>query len=365
MNARSGPLVGLRVLEAGGIGPAPFAGMILADLGADVVRIDRPGPPEDRRHEVMLRGRRSVVADLRDDKGLALARDLMDRADILIEGFRPGVMERLGLGPAEALERNPKLVYGRMTGWGQDGPIATEAGHDITYIARAGLLHAVGRAGAPPTVPLNIGGDFGGGGLLLALGVVAAALEAKASGRGQVVDAAMTDGAALLIAMVHGLMAADLWRDERGVNLVDSGAPWYDVYETSDGRWMAVGALEDKFFATLLGTLGLPMVDRDDPATWPTLRADLAEAFAARTQKEWEDRFAGIDACVAPGAVAARGTRRPATARQNVFTTVAGVVQPSPAPRFSRTPGAIAGPPPVAGEHTDEVVKDWLAEVPA
>jgi alpha-methylacyl-CoA racemase len=360
-----GPLRGLRVLELGGIGPVPFAGMLLSDLGADVVQVARPGAAgtgEPVRFNVMNRGRRSVALDLSSPDGRDHALDLIAVCDAVLEGFRPGVAERLGVGPDAAFKRNPAVAYGRMTGWGQDGPLAARAGHDINYIARSGLLHAVGRAGQPPTVPLNIGGDFGGGGALLALGVLAACHEAARSGHGQVVDAAMTEGSAVLIAMVHGLAAAGEWADERGVNLIDSGRPYYDVYATADGRYVSVGALEDKFYRELLDRLdlaGLP--DREDPASWPAIRAALTDRFARRTQAEWEQVFDGVDACVAPVRSLAEAPADPQLRARGVFAEIGGVLQPLPSPRFSRTPAGVPAPPPQPGAHTDEVLRSWLA----
>jgi len=358
----SGPLRGLRVLELGGIGPVPFAGMLLSDLGADVVQVVRPGTKDSgSRFNVMNRGRRSVALDLTTAAGRERALALAAACDAVIEGFRPGVAERLGLGPDQVAVRNPRAVFGRMTGWGQDGPLAACAGHDITYIARSGLLHAVGRCGQPPTVPLNIGGDFGGGGALLAFGVVAACWEADRSGRGQVVDAAMTEGSSLLIAMVHGMLAAGQWTDERGVNLVDSGAPFYDVYETADGRHMAVGALEDKFYAELLAGLGLPRLPgREDEANWPAIRAAFAARFAERTQAEWEHVFDGTDACVAPVRSLAEAPGDPQLRARGVFAEIGGVRQPLPCPRFSRTAAAVPAPPPEPGADTDAVLAEWL-----
>jgi len=359
-----GPLRGLRVLELGGIGPVPFAGMLLADLGADVVQIARPGAAAtaaQARFNVMNRGRRSVALDLSAAAGRDRALDLIAACDAVLEGFRPGVAERLGVGPAAASGRNPAVVYGRMTGWGQDGPLAARAGHDINYIARSGLLHAVGRAGQPPTVPINIGGDFGGGGALLALGVIAACWEAARSGLGQVVDAAMTEGSALLITMVHGLLAAGQWTDEPGVNLIDSGRPYYDVYPTADGRYMSVGALEDKFYAELLSQLGLAdLPGRDDAANWPAIRAALGRRFAEKTQDEWEQVFDGIDACVAPVRSLAEAPADPQLHARGAFAEIGGVLQPLPSPRFSRTPAAVPAPPPQPGAHTDEVLRSWL-----
>jgi alpha-methylacyl-CoA racemase len=360
----TGPLAGLRVVELAGIGPAPFAAMLLADLGADVLRVERPRPepgfvpPE---LDLLRRGRRSVCLDLRHPDGVATLLALAERADVLVEGFRPGVTERLGVGPEQCWERNPRLVYGRMTGWGQEGPLAPTAGHDIDYIAVAGALGAIGRAGGAPVVPLNLVGDFGGGATYLVIGILAGLWETARSGRGQVVDAAIVDGAASLTAGLHGLVAAGRWRDERGVNLLDSGAPWYDVYRTSDGEWVAVGALEPKFYAELMRLLGLPAseAERYDLAAWPALRERLAAAFATRTRDEWLEVFAGTDACVAPVMSLADAAGHPHLVARQTFVEVDGVRQPAPAPRFSRTPGAIQRPPPPPGEHTREALAEW------
>ncbi|AXX32985.1 CoA transferase [Actinosynnema pretiosum subsp. pretiosum] len=354
----AGPLAGLRVVELAGLAPAPFGCMVLADLGADVVRVDRigaGGAPGD----LLGRGRRSVAVDLRSPEGAALVLDLVERADVLVEGYRPGVTERLGLGPARCLARNPRLVYGRMTGWGQTGPLAERAGHDIDYIAVAGALSPIGRAGQPPTVPLNLVGDFGGGGLLLAVGVLAALHERDRSGRGQVVDAAMVDGAALLTTFLHGMRRGGAWRGERGRNLLDGGAPFYDVYETADGRYVGVGALEEKFYAELVDLLGL--VDpppREDPATWPELRARIAEAVRGRTRDEWAALAQGRDACLAPVLDPDEAPAHPHNAARATFVEVDGVPQPAPAPRFDRTPTAAPGSVPAVGEHTDEVLAE-------
>src|SRR5580658_8434983 len=295
-----GPLAGLRVLELAGIGPGPFCAMMLADAGATVLRIDRPGARQ-RQPELLNRGRQSAVLDLKHPRGIDALLRLTDVADVLLEGFRPGVTERMGVGPDVCLARNPRLVYARMTGWGQEGPASPTAGHDIGYIARTGALHALGRAGGPPQFPVNLLGDFGGGGMLMAFGICAALVERGTSGRGQVVDAAIVDGVASILAMPYMLMTQGFWRDERGVNLLDGGAPWYDVYETADGQWMAVGALEPQFYAALLAGLELTdLPDRGDPRNWPELRARLAARFAERTRDEWTAVFAGGDACTEP-----------------------------------------------------------------
>ncbi|WP_344062747.1 CaiB/BaiF CoA-transferase family protein [Terrabacter lapilli] len=364
--ARHGPLAGVRVVELAGIGPSPFAAMLLADLGADVIRIERPGEPSlpvplAPEHDLLRRGRPSVLLDLKHPGGLATARALVDRADVLVEGYRPGVAERLGLGPDECLERNPRLVYGRMTGWGQDGPLAQAAGHDIGYVAITGALHAIGRAGGPPQVPVNLVGDFGGGALYLVVGVLAALLEARTSGRGQVVDAAIVDGTAHLSSLVVGLVSAGLWSDRRGTNLLDTGAPFYDVYETSDGGWMAVGPLEPVFYAELLRLLDLTGAapDRLDLRQWPALRAVLADTFRTRTRDEWAAVFDGTDACVEPVLSYAEAPGHPHLAARGTYVERHGVVQPAPAPRFSRTPAVLGTPPSSPGADTRTALAAW------
>jgi alpha-methylacyl-CoA racemase len=357
---RSGPLAGVRVIDLGGIGPGPFAAMLLADMGADVVRIDRPLPQEFQAG-LLHRGKRSAIIDLRDPAGTRAALKIIAGCDILIEGFRPGVTERLGLGPEQCWERNPKLVYGRMTGWGQDGPRRLEAGHDITYIALAGALHAIGRVGEPPTIPLNLVGDLGGGSAYMVMGVLAAYIEAERSGHGQVVDAAILDGVSSLMAPQYGSLADGEWVDERGVNQLDSGRPWYNVYETSDGRYMAVGALEQRFYDTFTDLMGLTPdeAERDDPTRWPALQEQFAAIFSRRTRAEWEAVFEDTDACVAPVLSMTEAPTNDHVRARKVFVTVDGVVQPGPAPRFSRTPSAIQSGPAFPGEHTREVLKDF------
>lgn len=360
-----GPLTGVKVLEFEAIGPAPFAGMLLADMGADVLVVDRPadaglGLERERWYDVMMRGKRSVTLDLKKEDGTEAALRLIARADVLIEGFRPGVMERLGLGPDAALERNPRLVYGRMTGWGQQGPLAPRAGHDINYIALAGVLHAFGRKGEAPVPPLNLIGDFGGGGMLLGFGVACALLEASRSGRGQVVDAAMVDGTALLASMFSGFLAAGTWSEERGVNILDTGAPWYDVYETKDGKYICVGAIEAKFFAELVGKLKLEdLPAQHDRSGWPQMRRRFAQAFKSRTRDEWSRVFEGSDACFAPVLGWTEARRHPHSSSRKAFVEVGGVEQPAPAPRFSRTPGGIRRPPPERGADGEAALRDW------
>jgi alpha-methylacyl-CoA racemase len=347
------PLEGLTVVELAGIGPAPFCGMLLADHGAEVIRIQRVGGHADAwgRSPVLDRGRSAVLeVDLKSPEGVATVLDHVRRADALIEGFRPGVTERLGIGPHECLAANPRLAYGRMTGWGQTGPFAMTAGHDITYLAVSGTLHAIGRAGEPPVPPVNLLGDFGGGGMLLAFGVLCAVLHARRTGRGLLVDAAIVDGSALLAGMLHGSLGEGAWRDERGANLLDSGAPFYDVYRCADDRHVAVGALEHRFFRALATELGLaedPAFTGDhlDRTRWPAIRARLAETFATRTRDEWARRLRGTDCCVAPVLSLAEAAQDDANAARGVFETRDGVRQPAPAPRFRRPPTAPADGP--------------------
>jgi alpha-methylacyl-CoA racemase len=362
-----GPLAGIRVLEFEAIGPGPFAGMLLADLGADVLVVDRPadtdlGLKRERWYDVMMRGKRSVTVDLKSPGAKEAALALAGRADALIEGFRPGVMERLGLGPEAALARNPKLVYGRMTGWGQDGPLAARAGHDINYIALAGVLHAFGRHGEAPVPPLNLVGDFGGGGMLLALGIACALLEAGRSGKGQVVDAAMVEGASLLAAMFHGFLKVGQWSEIRGANVLDTGAPWYDVYETRDGKYVAIGAIEAKFYEELLARLNLEgahLPGQYERARWPEMREAFRQAFKTRTRDEWCERFEGSDACFAPVLTFSESRGHPHNAARGSFVEVGGVAQPAPAPQFSRTPGAVRRAPPERGEEGLAALADW------
>jgi alpha-methylacyl-CoA racemase len=351
------------VLELSGIGPGPFAAGLLGDMGADVVRIDRPGAPAPTppRLDVLRRSRRSVALDLRSRDGVDALLALAEKADVVIEGYRPGVAERLGIGPEQCWERNPRLVYGRMTGWGQEGPLAQTAGHDLTYVAMTGALHAMGRRGEAPAIPLNLVGDFGGGSLYLVSGILAALWEAERSGKGQVVDAAIIDGVSSLIGLFHGMMAAGTWQDQRGVNILDSGAPWYDVYAASDGGYLAVGAIEPQFYAELMKALGLPADEttRNDPSVWPDLRAQIAAVFATRTRDEWAEVFSDSDACVAPVLTLLEAPDHPHMVARDSYVDVAGVRQPAPAPRFSRTPSAVNGAPSIPGRHTREVLVDW------
>jgi len=340
-----GALSGIRIVELAAIGPTPFCGMLLADMGAEVLRIDRREPvdlgvPIDRRVELLLRGRRTIAVDLKKPAGVALVLDLVARADALIEGFRPGVTERLGVGPAECLARNPRLVYGRMTGWGQDGPLASAVGHDIDYIALAGVLDAVGPAGAP-VPPLNLIADYGGGGAYLAIGVLAGIISARTTGAGQVVDAAMIDGAASLLTSVFAQMANGTWNDERGTNILDGGAPWYSVYETADQKHIAIGALERRFYAELLRRLEITdhrTDDQYDRARWPALRERLASIFRSRTRDEWSALLEGSDVCFAPVLSTKEAMAHPHNRARGTFVEIDGVPQPAPAPRFSRTP---------------------------
>lgn len=358
----SGPLAGTVVLELAGLGPAPFCGMVLADLGAEVIVVDRPGgamvPVGDGDHDVLHRGKRSIAVDLKSEAGAEVVLRLVDTADVLVEGFRPGVVERLGLGPEICLERNPGLVYGRMTGWGQSGPMSIMAGHDIDYIALSGVLHSIGPR-ERPIPPLNLAGDFGGGGMLLAVGILSALLHVNSGGPGQVVDAAMIDGSALLMASHHGYLADGWWVGEREANLLDGAAPFYTTYETADGHHMAVGALEPAFFEALLRGLDLsaeevgPQHDREQ---WPRMHRLFAQRFRSATRAEWAERFDGTDACVAPVLSMIEAPEHPHIAARGTFVEVGGVRQPAPAPRFSVTAAEIDNPPPDRGADTDAVL---------
>ena len=363
-----GPLSGIRVIELAGIGPGPFAAMMLADLGADVVRVDRVdgvrpelfGQPHP---DLLNRGRRSIGVDLKAPAGRQVVLDLIRTADVLVEGFRPGVTERLGLGPADCLEVNPRLVYGRMTGWGQYGPNAQHAGHDIDYLALTGVLHGIGRSDGPPVPPLNLLGDFGGGGMMLAFGVVCALYDVQAGGVGQVIDAAIVDGVSVLSTQIHALRRMGRWQDPRGVNLLDGGAPFYDTYECADGRYLAVGALEPRFYDELVHRTGFepePGTGRDRtlPGNWAADRERWARLFRSRSRDEWAALLEHTDACVAPVLDWAEAPGHPHLAVREVFVEPYGVRQPAPAPRFSRTPGVIRRPPPQPGEHTDELLHE-------
>jgi alpha-methylacyl-CoA racemase len=358
----AGPLQNLRVVELAGLGAAPFAAMLLADLGADVIRIDRPESSLGVADAALARGRPSVGLDLKHADAAAAVLRLVGQADALVEGFRPGVMERLGLGPAVCLERNPRLVYGRMTGWGQSGPLASLPGHDLNYIALSGALGAIGPPGQRPVPPLNLVGDFGGGGLVLAFGLVSAVLEARSSGRGQVVDAAMTEGAALLLTMVYGLRNAGVWTLERGTNLLDGGAPFYDVYETADGALVSIGCLEPKFYAELLRLLDLErpeLADHLDRDTWPAIRAALTESIAGRTRAECEELFAGSEVCFAPVLDLAEAPEHPHNRARGTFYPDGEGVLPMPAPRFDRTPPDVPAPASAPGADTRTALARW------
>ncbi len=353
-------LSGIRVVELAGLGPAPFACMLLSDLGADVIRVDRrPGKPASGITTPLDRGRRSIVVDLKNPQGVEVVLSLAATADVLIEPFRPGVAERLGIGPVEVMRRNERLVYGRMTGWGQEGPLATTAGHDINYIALSGVLGAIGRRGEAPVPPLNLIGDFGGGGMLIAFGVLAALLERATSGRGQVVDAAMVDGSATLMAVIFGMWGQGTWLDERGTNVLDGGAPFYDTYLTADNEYLAVGALEPQFYAEVLRGLGLDGADlpgQYERSRWPELRALFAAEFRRRSRADWMRHFEGSDACVTPVLSMSEAVAHPHNVSREVFCTVDGIDQPVPVPRFSRTPSPTPTSPPRIGAHTEEVL---------
>ncbi|HEX2559385.1 CaiB/BaiF CoA-transferase family protein [Phenylobacterium sp.] len=356
-----GPLSGLKIVEFAGIGPGPFCGMLLSDLGADVVRIDRKGPGRASPANVTARGRRSVALDLKSPAAIETCLKLMERADAAFEGFRPGVMERLGLGPDVALKRNPKLVYGRMTGWGQFGPLAQAAGHDMNYIALTGALHAIGTEDKP-VPPLNLVGDFGGGALYLAFGLLAGVIHARETGRGQVVDCAMTDGAASLMAMFYGFKAQGIWNGQRRANMLDGGAHYYDTYQCRDGKWVSIGSIEPQFYALLLEKTGVndPEFSKQmDRTAWPSLREKLAHIIAQKTRDEWSELMEGTDVCFAPVLDLDEAPKHPHNVARETFVEVEGVVQPAPAPRFSVTPGAIQGPPPANGAHDAEALTDW------
>lgn len=362
MQNRKGPLQGLKIVEMVGVGPGPFCGMMLADMGAEVIRVDRlQRKGGATRKDILNRSRRSLAVDLKSEEGVRITLKLIAQADGLIEGFRPGVMERLGLGPETCLEANPRLVFGRITGWGQDGPLAHTSGHDINYISLIGALHAIGTR-EQPIAPLNLIGDFGGGGMLLAFGMLCALFEARSSGKGQVVDAAMMDGAALLMSMIYGYHAKDKWQPERGRNIFDGGAHFYGCYECADGKWLGVGAIEPQFYNLMLEQTG---VDRDafsdqwNEEEWPRFRKELARVFRTRPRQVWNDIFEGTDACVTPILSMSEVADHPHNMARAVFTDMDGTVMPSPAPRFSRTPGEISAPPPLVGEHSEQILGDW------
>ena len=369
-----GPLSGLKIVEVAGIGPAPFAAMMLSDMGADVIRVDRlensnGGDPAAPPSDIFNRGRRSIALNLKSAGGLKTLLDLIGQADAVMEGFRPGVAERLGFGPEVCQEINPKLVYGRMTGGGQDGPDALTAGHDINYIALAGVLAHLGREGEKPTPPINLVGDFGGGGMLLAFGLVCALLEAGRSGQGQVVDAAMVDGSASLMTMVWGFKAMGMWSDDRGTNLLDTATHFYDTYECADGNFVSIGSIEPQFYAELLKhtnleqvyvDLGEPMPTQMDKAKWPEMKAHLAAIFVTKSRDEWSSLLEGTDICFAPVLTMDEAAQHPHNVHRKTFVEVAGITQPAPSPRFDRTPGEIQRPPSHPGQHTDEILTEWL-----
>ncbi len=362
-----GPLSGVKVVELAGIGPGPMCAMLLADLGAEVIRIDRLedsglGVVRDARNDLLNRGRRSAAVNLKSPEGVETVLKLIESADALVEGFRPGVMERLGLGPEDCFKRNPKLVFGRITGWGQTGPLALAAGHDMNYIALTGALHSIGSRGGPPVPPLNLVGDFGGGALYIAFGIVCGIVEAAKSGQGQVVDAAMTDGASSLMTAIYGLKAHGMFGAGRGSNVLDSGAHFYQVYETKDGQYISLAPIERKFYEELLERVGFDKQKFDNQWTadgWPASRDGMQEVFKTKTRDEWCEILEGTDVCFAPVLSLDEAPEHPHNKARETFVEVEGVVQPAPAPRFSRTPGKIHRPPPVAGEHTDEVLAEW------
>lgn len=369
MPQRAGPLAGYRIIEIAGIGPGPFASMMLADMGAEVIRVDRTqavhgSAPSTPHFDVLLRGRRNIAIDLKQPDGVETLLKLIESADALIEGFRPGVMERLGIGPDVCLQRNPKLVFGRMTGWGQEGPYSAAAGHDINYIALAGALAHFGRAGEAPVPPLNMVGDFGGGGMFLAYGLVCALLEAQKSGKGQVIDAAMVDGAAVLMSMFWAFSQVGLFnQDAPGTNLLDTGAHFYDVYKCSDGKYVSIGSIEPQFYALLLEKTGLEndsaFAKQMETSNWPMLKVRLAEVMGTKTSTEWCALMEGTDICFAPVLTMTQAAQHPHNVARKTFIDVAGVKQPAPAPRFSRTPNAVPTPPAHPGQHSREILLDW------
>jgi alpha-methylacyl-CoA racemase len=357
-----GPLAGVKVVEFAGIGPGPFCAMLLSDMGAQVVRIDRKGGRGANKFDITSRGRRSLALDLKKPEAVEVALKLIAQADALLEGFRPGVMEKLGLGPDVALKRNQRLVYGRMTGWGQTGPLAQAAGHDINYIALTGALHAIGRKGATPVPPLNLVGDFGGGALYLAFGMACALFEARGSGKGQVVDCAMTEGAASLMSMFYGFKAMGMWQDEKGVNLLDGGAHFYDTYETADGKWVSIGSIEPQFYALLLEKASLTDPEfqaQMDRSKWPSLKEKTARVMKTKTREQWDQLMEGTDVCYAPVLSLAEAPNHPHNKARGSFVEVDGVVQPGPAPKFSRTKVEVQGPAPTCGQHNDQVLSDF------
>ncbi|MHB1090560.1 MAG: CaiB/BaiF CoA transferase family protein [Ilumatobacteraceae bacterium] len=369
MSQGVGPLTGYRIVEIAGIGPGPFAAMMLADMGAEVIRVERTqavrGPaPDEPHYDVLLRGRRNIAIDLKKPDGRETLLALIEQADAVIEGFRPGVMERLGIGPDVCLQRNPKLIFGRMTGWGQQGPYSTVAGHDINYIALAGALAHFARAGEAPVPPLNMVGDFGGGGMFLAFGVVCALLEAQKSGKGQVIDAAMVDGAAVLMSMFWALRQVGRFNEnDPGTNLLDTGAHFYDVYQCADGEYVSIGSIEPQFYAVLLEKTGLTndpaFTNQMDSSQWPTLKVRLAEVMRTKTSHEWCALMEGTDICFAPVLTMSQAAQHPHNVERKTFIDIAGITQPAPAPRFSRTPNAVPTPPAHPGQHSREILLDW------
>ena len=361
----SGPLSGFKIIEMAGIGPGPFCGMMLSDLGAEILRIDRADKVRadaQASKDLLGRGRKSVAVDLKTPEGVELVLRLLQNADGLIEGYRPGVMERLGLGPEACIARSPRLVYGRMTGWGQDGPMAQAAGHDINYIALAGALEPIGRRGEAPVPPLNLVGDFGGGGMLLAYGMVCGMLETSRSGKGQVVDAAMVDGAASLMSIINGMRQIGFWQEERGTNLLDTGAFYYDVYECKDGKYISIGALEPQFYSIMLEKMELTADDfpnQHDRSQWPAAKVKIAAIWKTKTRTEWCEIFEGSDACFAPVLSMSEAPEHPHMQARKTFVERDGMIQAAPSPRFSRTPGEIQGPPANPGEHTHEALQSW------
>ncbi len=357
-----GPLKGVKVIEFAGIGPGPFCAMLLSDMGAEVVRIDRKGGRGANKFDITSRGRRSIALDLKKPEAVEVALKLIAQSDALLEGFRPGVMEKLGLGPDVTLARNPKLVYGRMTGWGQTGPLSQAAGHDINYIALTGALHAIGRKGATPVPPLNLVGDFGGGALYLAFGMACALFEARGSGKGQVVDCAMTEGAASLMSMFYGFKAMGMWADEKGVNLLDGGAHFYDTYETADGKWVSIGSIEPQFYALLLEKASLTdpeFQSQMDRSKWPSLKEKIARVMKTKTRSEWDALMEGTDVCYAPVLSLAEAPNHAHNKARGSFVEIDGVVQPGPAPKFSRTKVEVQGPAPTAGQHNDQILSEF------
>jgi len=357
-----GPLSGVKVIEFAGIGPGPFCAMMLSDMGAEVIRIDRKGEKRFGRLDITSRGRRSVALNLKHPEGVRTALKLIEKSDALIEGFRPGVMERLGLGPEECLKCNPRIVYGRMTGWGQYGPLSNSAGHDINYIALTGALYSIGRPSEPPVPPLNLVGDFGGGAMMLAFGLVCGLLEARTSGVGQVVDAAMTDGASLLMTMIYAYKAKGLWSNKRGTNRFDGGAHFYDTYECADGKYVSIAAYEPQFYDLFLKTCGIgdPIFEAQmDVAKWPELKRKLSQLFKTKTREEWCAIMEGTDICFAPVLDMDEAPKHPHNQARETFIEIDGVIQPAPAPRFSRTPPEVQGPPPLAGEHNESVLSNF------